>query len=255
MWERRYGFPEPRRTDSGHRRYSDDQVAVVEQVLALRDAGLSLPAAIARAQTPPDPEETSMFSALRTLRPELDARAVRKPILTALSHAIEDEMLVRADARIMLASFQREAFYRDSEARWRELASTARVAAVFADFAQPCEYEIGPSEIPIGRWRQIAREWALVLYGGRSSICMVARELAGSNVNTSPAEREFELLWTVDPEAVRALARIGIMLIRDASPDLGRRAELALTVDSASVPAEQVRLTAAVVNRTLSLLS
>jgi DICT domain-containing protein len=252
MWERRYGFPEPRRTHSGHRRYSEEQADVVERVLVLRQTGLSLPAAIARAQTPADPDSISLFSALRQLRPELEPRRVGKPALIMFSHAIEDETLARAEARVMFACFQRESFYRRAQPRWRELAGAARVAAVFADFEQPRWLDGEPAETPITRRQQIAREWAIVLYGGRSSICMVARELASSNVGAASASRSFELLWTVEPEAVRALARVCAELMSGELPELAAAAEEALAIDSAATASEQVRLTAAVVNRALS---
>jgi MerR family transcriptional regulator, light-induced transcriptional regulator len=255
IWERRYGFPEPRRTQSGHRRYSEAQADVVEQVLALRSSGLSLPAAIARAQTPPDPESVSLFSTLRAMRPELESRAVRKPVLIALSHAIEDEALARAEARLLFACFQRQSFYRSSQARWKELSAAARVAAVFADFEQINNPESGPAEIPISRRQQISREWAIILYGGRSSICMVARELASSNVEAATSARSFELLWTVDPEAVRGLARGCLAVMQGRLPELAAAAEEALAIDSTAVPSELVRLTTAVLNRTLSELS
>jgi hypothetical protein len=45
MWERRYGFPRPRRSSSGHRRYSSADATLVERVLRHRAAGLSLAAA------------------------------------------------------------------------------------------------------------------------------------------------------------------------------------------------------------------
>lgn len=260
VWERRYGFPEPQRTGSGHRRYSQDQAALIEHVLVLRDAGLSLPAAIARAQLPPDPDAISLFSSLRSRRPDLDMSVVRKPVLIALSHAIEDETLARAQAQTMFACFQREHFYRSSQIRWRELAETARVCAVFADFAQarepaadePAGY--GPAEVPINRRQQLAREWSIVVYGGRSSIALVARELASSNVDADTAVRSFELLWTVDPDTVRSLARTCVALLRRSLPDLAVRAEDELQSESASSSAEQVRLTTAVVNRVLSEL-
>ncbi|HET9094183.1 MAG TPA: DICT sensory domain-containing protein [Solirubrobacteraceae bacterium] len=268
IWERRYGFPEPRRTESGHRRYSAEQAQLVERVLVLRQAGLSLPAAVARAQTPPDPEEVSLFSSLGDLRPELQARVVRKPILVALSRAIEDEMLARAEARVLFACFQREAFYRSSEARWRELAAGARVAVVFADFERargrggdgaageaPGADADGPAEVPISRRQPLAREWALIIYGGRSSISMVAREQASSNVHAAARARRFELIWTVDPEATRALAATCTVLVRHALPQLADRTEQQLAIHAAAPATEQARLTTAVMNRVLATLS
>ncbi len=252
VWERRHGFPAPMRTDSGHRRYSEEQVQAVERVLALRESGLSLPAAIARSQTPPGLDSISLFSTLRQSRPDLEPRLVRKPALIAFSHAIEDEVLARAQGRIMFACFQRERFYRSSEGRWRELAATTRVAVVFADFPAVRQPDGGPAEVPICGLQQIAREWAIVVHGDRSSICMVARERASSNVRATTAARSFELLWTVEPEAVRAMANVCIGLTRDATPELAISAGEALAIDSPATPAEQVRLTTAVINRTLS---
>jgi DICT domain-containing protein len=260
MWERRYGFPAPQRTESGHRRYSEGQAEVVDLVLVLRQSGLSLPAAIARAQRPPYPDAVSIFSSLRSQRPDLEVRVVRKPVLIALSRAIEDETLARAEAQVMFACFQRERFYRSSQVRWRELAGSARVAAVFADFGQARDGDEageghGPAEVPISRRQQVAREWSIVVYGGQSSICMAARELASSNVDAASATRAFELLWTVEPEAVRSLARACVPLVERALPELAARTEQQLAIDAATPAAEQVRLTTAVVNRVLSELS
>src|SRR3954470_22753331 len=50
MWEQRYGFPEPARTASGYRVYTDDDVDALRRVAAFREDGLSVPAALARAR-------------------------------------------------------------------------------------------------------------------------------------------------------------------------------------------------------------
>ncbi|HEX3616188.1 MAG TPA: DICT sensory domain-containing protein [Solirubrobacteraceae bacterium] len=257
MWERRYGFPLPERTESGHRRYSEDQAELIDQVQILRHAGLSLPAAIARAQAPPDPEAISLFSSLRSLRPELERRVVSKPVLIAFSHAIEDEILARAEARVLFGCFQRETFYRSSQRRWRELSAAARVAAVFADFeqARAAAERYDPAEVPISRRQQIAREWAIVAYGGRSSVCMAGRELASSSVDAATSTRTFELVWTVDPEAVQKVGRACVTLLRRSLPELAAGAEQQLAVEMGSPAGEQVRLTSAVVGRVLSALS
>jgi len=230
-------------------------VALVERVLAGREAGLSLPAAIARAQTPPEPSTISLFATLRQLRPELQPRWVRKPVLLALSRAIEDETMARADALLMFGSFQREVFYRQSQERWRELCGSALAAAVFADFELPYRPESGPAEIPISPRQQIAREWALVIHGGSSSICLVARELAASNVDSPSSARRFELVWSVEPDAVAALARACLALTVPHMAELAELVDLALAIDITAGSSEQVRLMTAVLNRTLSELS
>ena len=51
MWEQRYGFPEPERTSAGYRVYSEDDVEALRRVLAYRERGLSVPAAVDRARS------------------------------------------------------------------------------------------------------------------------------------------------------------------------------------------------------------
>ena len=41
-WERRYGLIRPARTERGHRRYSDQDLAVIEQILSWLDRGLPI---------------------------------------------------------------------------------------------------------------------------------------------------------------------------------------------------------------------
>src|SRR3954471_7577970 len=134
MWETRYGFPVPERLPSGHRRYSDDDVQRVRQVSRDREAGMSMPAAIERAQQIAGEPEPSIFAAVRRRRPDLQPYLLAKRTLIGLSHAIEDECAARAERPVLFASFQRERFYRDAEPRWRDIASTAHCAIVFADF-------------------------------------------------------------------------------------------------------------------------
>lgn len=121
MWERRHGFPTPTRTPSGHRRYSEAQIEQVRRVVSGRAAGLSLKAAIERVQNTPAPENLSFFATMRRQPSELQPRLIGKPAMIALSHAIEDESLARAERQVLFASFQRERFYRQAQARWRAL--------------------------------------------------------------------------------------------------------------------------------------
>jgi DICT domain-containing protein len=252
MWEQRHGFPSPIRTPSGHRRYSHEQVELIERVVAGRNAGLSLSTAIERAQLTPAPTGLSLFSLLCRRRPELEARSIRKRALIAFSHGIEDEVLARAEAELMFGCFQRELFYRSSQARWDELAACTVATAVFADFDRPAFRGRGPAEIPIDRHQQLGREWGIVAYGGRSSICMVAREPASSSVDAPSSERSFEMVWTADPAAVRDLSEACIAAAGVHAPELAERAATVLDAGAAMVASDQGRLTAAILNRTLA---
>jgi DICT domain-containing protein len=123
---------------------------------------------------------------------------------------------------------------------------------VFADFGRAAFPGRGPAEIPIERRQQLAREWAIVAYGGRSSICMVAREPASSSVDAPSSERSFEMVWTADPGAVRDLSEACVDAARVHAPELAERAATALDAESIAVASDQARLTAAILNRTLA---
>src|SRR3712207_1867399 len=65
MWEQRYGFPDPDRTASGYRRYSDDDVESLRRVASYRRLGLSIPAAIDRVRgTADEAERPSIYAAV-----------------------------------------------------------------------------------------------------------------------------------------------------------------------------------------------
>jgi len=133
-WERRYGFPEPRRTQSGHRRYGQEDVERLLQVVEERDdRGTALAVAIERSRGA-STEIPSLFARLRAQRPDLLPMRARKREMIHLSHAIEDESASHAERGILIGSFQRERFYRQAEPRWNELARGCEVAFAFADF-------------------------------------------------------------------------------------------------------------------------
>ena len=136
-WETRYGFPRPRRLEGGHRRYEPGDVALIQEVLRQRAAGLSLEAAIGVATARGAEGESSVFAGLRRRQPDLLPQVVRKSTLLALTRAMEDEYCARAERAVLFASFQRQRFYRRSRDRWTELARTALVTTVFADFTEP----------------------------------------------------------------------------------------------------------------------
>src|SRR3954468_23885516 len=167
MWEERYGFPKPQRLPGGHRRFSEENVDQVRAVVAARESGLSLPAAIDRVVGAPGERRESLYGLLRLRRPELAPELVPKPRMIALSHAIEDECLARAHAPVLIGSFQRERFFRTEEPRWNGFASTAAVAVAFADFET--RTDTSPIQLHVGRDHQLNREWAIVCFAPGAS--------------------------------------------------------------------------------------
>ena len=254
MWETRYGFPEPGRLPSGHRRYSDRQVELIRQVLRDRDGGLSLPAAIERARSSaPSADEPSIFAGLRRRRPDLVPYLLPKRVLVALSHAIEDECLSRAERAVMFASFQRERFYRDAEPRWREFARTAQLCATFADFDRVRRPRGRPVEVPLDRDSPMAREWSLVCDAPDYAACLAAWEHPGQE-DAPDGQRVFETIWTVEPELVREASRIALGLCeRGGAKDLRERADDLLEATPAP-SAEELRLVTALTGRMVAYI-
>ena len=162
MWELRHGFPKPQRRSSGHRRYSELDLARVRAVVRARESGLSLQAAIDLASDQGQAQPPSVYAALRERFPALEPQLLPKRAMLAMSRAIEDECLARAERPVLFGCFQRERFYRQSEGRWRELARTAERAVVLADFPRLRRPRHAPVEVPIRAREPVAREWAVV---------------------------------------------------------------------------------------------
>ena len=65
-WEDRYGFPRPHRLAGGHRRYDHGDIGLIEAVVRLRAAGMSLQTAIGQATSAAGQPEPSVFAGLRS---------------------------------------------------------------------------------------------------------------------------------------------------------------------------------------------
>ena len=204
MWEVRHGFPQPRRMASGHRRYSESDVARVRAVVRGRESGLSLQAAIELALDTDDELPPSVYASLRSRFRHLDSQLLSKRAMLCLSRAIEDEALARAERPLLFGCFQEERFYRYSERRWRELARTAEQVIALADFRRVRRPKGGALEIPIQRGEPIAREWAIVCESPSFGACLTGWE----RPHEGARERVFEALWTVEAPAVRLAAQV-----------------------------------------------
>ena len=208
MWEQRYGFPLPDRTPSGYRRYRDEVVEAVRRVVQLREGGLSMAAAIERArerrELPTD--RPSIYAAVGGVA-GMPRQRLRKPTLVALSRAIEDECLARAGRPVVAGSFQTERAYRIAEHRWREIARTAALTFVLAEFGRARSPRGGPLEIPVATDQPVRREWSLVCLDRHYTVCLAAWELPQDS-----AARTFEAIWTTSPEVVGVAMRAAIDL-------------------------------------------
>jgi DICT domain-containing protein len=233
MWEQRYGFPEPGRTDSGYRVYSEDDVAALRRVVAYRHRGLSVPAAIDRvAETGGPADNPSIYAAVAATDHGARPQTLRKSTLVALSRAIEHETLAQAAAPVLFAAFQFEPMYRAVEQRYRRLARYADAAVVFADFPEVRHPEDAPVEIPVTREDKLGNEWVVIVDAPGYCASLLGWEISDGleegGKGPRDGERRFEAIWTVDPRATRRAAEVAARLAARADPVYGAELELLL---------------------------
>ena len=219
MWETRHGFPRPERRANGRRRYGEADVRRLREVLRHRESGMSLPSAIAQAQVAWEEVPATVFAGLRRRRTDLIPSVLSKRTMMHVSHAIEDEFCARSQPAALFASFQRERFYRNSEQRWRDLARTAEVAMVFADFERKRKPRGGPIEVPIDRSHPASREWALVCDGEGYAVCLAGWELPGQE-HVPDMDRRFEAVWSIEADVVREAVGVALQLASHSAPEV-----------------------------------
>ena len=232
MWEQRFGFPQPIRLPSGHRRYSDADVEAVREVLARQESGLRLDRAVAAVRALRRSDEPSVFAAVRAADPRLPRQRLRKSTLVALSHAIEDEMCARGHQGFAFGAFQTGRHYAHAEPRWRDIARRSRCTMAIAEFPDGLPAATGrgphPVLVPLAGGDPQREEWAVVCDSPAFAAVLSAWEPPGQP-RQPDSEREFETVWTLDPGTVRTAARVCLDLAEaagiDGVPDL--RAALA----------------------------
>jgi len=249
-WERRFGFPAPRREPSGHRRYNRGDVERIRSVVRERGRGLSLAVAIERI-TAERAGPPSLFAPLRERRPDLLPVAIRKPQMLHLSRAVEEESAARAERALMIGSFQRPEFYRASEKRWRRLARGAGLTFVLAAFDRPRAPQGAPVEVPIGTDEPVADEWAVICLAPSYSACLVGWETVGA-AGLADDRRAFDALLSVEPSVVREVAGAAIAIAAQNEPEIGERARSYLDRIPDSSQRSQLRLAGAITARAFS---
>lgn len=150
-----------------------------------------------------------MLSDLLQELPQLQSQIYFKASLTALSHAMEDQVLaVSTEQPLLIASFQSERYYRQEAHRYRRIAQRTDqlyvLAAPETDFINASEcYEtiaFDPAK------DALSHEWHLVVIAQHYATCIVCRErpvsLGRSHSLELPATidmdsaRQFEGVWS-----------------------------------------------------------
>jgi MerR family transcriptional regulator, light-induced transcriptional regulator len=246
-WERRFGFPDPEREPSGHRRYSEADIDRVRAVLRLRDDGLTLRQAIAQVVARERPAATSVYAHLREARPDLAAQAIRSRHMARLSRAVEDELGALAEPGLLLGAFQREGAYRRSEARWTDLVRGGKQSFVLADFERLRTFADRPSEVPATGSGPMAAEWALVCVAAGTRACLIGRERPGQG--GAAEDRLFDAFLSLEPDVVGTAAQAAIDLAAPHAPEVAAAAQRRLDDSLDPEPAAQLRLSGAITSR------
>ena len=256
MWEQRYGAPVPGRSESGYRVYSPDDVEMLRRAVAFRERGLSVPAALERAQSIGETDRPSIYGAIVSSgEAPATPRVLRKRTLIQISRAIEDETMARAASpggvrRLPAgpplprrpAPLPPDGRERERDRRLRRLRAAARR---LRGARRGADLRGGRARQRVGGDRRRAGlrrvppglgAAALARGGGRPDF-----------------DRRFESLWTMDPAVVRRAAQVGSSLTRASCPQLADEIDALLADRPLAMEAPAPGLTA-LTNRLVSYL-
>ena len=183
---------------------------------------------------------TSVLSGLLQAIPQLRHQIYFKTSLTALSHAMEDQVLAASSEQpLLIASFQRERFYRQEAHRYRRIAQQTDQVYVLAapetDFTSTSEG--GYETIAFDPKDALSQEWHLVVIAQQYTTCLVCRERQNpaldlysaelpTNFDMDPA-RQFEGIWTLDRHVSCKAAELLLERILNYRPELETKIEQA----------------------------
>jgi DICT domain-containing protein/signal transduction histidine kinase len=164
----------------------------------------------------------SLLQDLLQASPQLHSQIYFKASLTALSHAIEDLVLVGTDAPLVIANFQQERYYRQEAHRYERIAQRTSQVYVLAAPDSDFSLEGVPYEtIALDQDDGLTQEWHLVVIGLQYSACLVCREHASPiDAASLDQSRQFKGIWTFDRQVSGQAAQVLLAQILDYRPDL-----------------------------------
>lgn len=156
---------------------------------------------------------TELLEALPSLRTQMYFKAS----LTALSHAMEDQVLAKKNNQglppLIIASFQKERFYKQEAGRYERLGRLSDQVYILA--APETSFVSGSGiyeKVAFDSKDTIAQEWHLVIIGAEYSCCLVCRERQKlpEQIDTELVDnsRRFEGIFTFDKQVTLTSASI-----------------------------------------------
>ncbi len=155
--------------------------------------------------------------------PQIKPQIYFKSSLTALSHAMEEQVLAGSGQPLVIATFQKERFYRQEAHRYRRIANlTSQVyvlAAPETEFKNSSEYH---ETVAFNPRDALSREWNLLVLGQEYSSCLICNECDNSDLvdetsqfNGMDQARRFEGIWTFDRQVcVQSAALLLYRIVR-----------------------------------------
>jgi len=153
---------------------------------------------------------TSLVAELLTTLPNLRTQIYFKSSLTALSHAMEDQVLASSDPSLVIASFQQERFYRQEAHRYRRLGNKSdNIYVLSSSDTSFNDEDQNATTINFADQDPLNQEWHLVVIGKTFTSCLVCRECPPSETRqliTLDSARRFEGIWTFDDQVTQTAA-------------------------------------------------
>ncbi|PSO79651.1 MAG: histidine kinase [Cyanobacteria bacterium QS_4_48_99] len=185
---------------------------------------------------------TSVLAELIQALPNLRPQIYFKSSLTALSHAMEDQVLAGSQQPLVIASFQQERFYRQEAHRYRRIAQKTDWLYVLS----PSDTDFGTASnayetVAFDPTDALAGEWHLVVVGSQYATCLICRECPSSEEPASAFSdveptRRFEGIWTFERQVSQQAAEILLGRISAYRPELAEKVEQARTQCLQAVP-------------------
>ncbi|MGK7900758.1 MAG: DICT sensory domain-containing protein [Hormoscilla sp.] len=176
---------------------------------------------------------TSVLSELLQAQPELRPQIYFKPSLTALSHAMEDQVLAGSDQPLVIANFQQERYYRQEAQRYGRIGKItpqvyvlAAAETKFNDVSGTCEtVAFAPKD-------ELSNEWHLVVVGQQYASCLLCRERETSvpekvSLLDGDQYRRFEGVWTFNRAVSCTAAELLLDRILTYRPELAAKISMA----------------------------
>jgi len=190
---------------------------------------------------------TSIVEELFEALPALRSQMYFKTSLTALSHAVEDQVLAGSEQQpLIIASFQQERFYRQEAHRYVRIGEVSDQVYVLSasetKFNETAKNtKVGYEKIDFDEEDALTEEWHLVVVGEHYSAALICREhqpvpvkpqrLMTDDSDTAAAHldqtRRFEGIWTMDRQVSLRSADLLLGRIADYRPDLADKIQQA----------------------------